>query len=602
VLTGRIDRAGRLEVASTSERAHVQDCEALFYGYIANRGELCRRLGVAAGSDPSQAELVARAFRAWGAELHEHVLGQFAAVVVDGRTRRALLTRDSVGLAPLFYSVRGDVLAFSTHLTDLVDAAAADLDEVYLADYIALGRYTTARTPYRSIARLLPGRSLRWAEGRLKELQAWNLADVPAEPPASDAELAERFRELLTEAVRGALPRTGPVWSDLSGGLDSSSVTSVAALLDRPRLSAFSVVAPGWGSSDELRWMSAVVDQYDLPWQRLDVRSVLPFSRLPSGLIGEPTAAIANLEQAFAKDDLTARHGVTATLSGYGGDVVLGAFSGPVPTHLADPLFDGHPIATLRAVRDWARGAEEPRSYGYWLLRCVVQLGVDHMRGRSAIRGLQLPLQHWISRDYARAMRVEDRSVARLAPRCRQPGRQQLADRLWASAVAVCSVPQRRPAYEVRCPLLDRRLVEFMSGIPWDQRLRPDQDRHLQRRALEGVLPERVRRRDDKGTGSRALIEGLRQSPDWFEYLTDDPLMARHGIADAERWRQAVRQARVGQLNGDQFFMAGVAIEAWLRQLDEHRRELLRRDPPPGTPAGSPRTAAGGPLRHAGSR
>jgi asparagine synthase (glutamine-hydrolysing) len=129
------------------------------------------------------------------------------------------------------------------------------------------------------------------------------------------------------------------------------------------------------------------------------------------------------------------------------------------------------------------------------------------------------------------------------------------------------TAPVTPNSYEVRFPLLYRPLVEFMSAIPWEQKMRPRCDRYLQRRALKGVLPEVVRRRASKARGTWSLVEGLRRSKEWVQYLCDSPLMAEHGLADAEEWRQAVRQAAVGQTHGDMYFMAGVAVEAWLKGL-----------------------------------
>ena len=571
---GRLDRAAGLDVDAGARPAapvECEGCEVLVEGYVANRDELRLRFG--AGRQTRDAELIAHAFRAWGRGLHEHVLGEFAAVIADRRAGVALLTHDSLGLRPLFHVQRGDGLEFSTRLADLVDeAAVADLDEEYIADYVALGRYTNERTPYRPIKRLLPGRSLWWSGGRLEHVRGWELAGVGESRCRDDAEYAEAFRALLTEAVRGALPARGVAWSDLSGGLDSSSVVSIAARLGAPGLAAYSIVLPGFPEADEQRWMRAVVEHHELPWQRLDLETALPFARLPTGFLGEPTPAAVDGAQVRAKQELLGAHDVTTMLTGYGGDISLGQFGGPVPPYLADPLFDGRPVTMLRGVRDWKAGARESRSYMYWFLRGVVQPAVDHVRGRSRVRGSQLPPQPWIEPDYLRRMGLEERSGRPFAPRGRHPGVQWAADAFWCAALAMGGVPQVQRSYDVRSPLLYRPLVEFMYGIPWQQRMRPDCDRYLQRHALKGILPELVRNRTSKGTGSRVIIEGLRRSPDWFEYLTDEPLIAEHGIADADNWRLAVRQARVGQTNGDQFFEAGVAIEAWLKQLREHRR------------------------------
>ncbi len=576
---GRIDRAGRLATDAGTPARHL-GLDVLVHGALDDRTELGRRLGIDAARCAGDGELLAHAYRAWGRELQAQVVGQFAAVVVDPRAGTALLTHDALGLAPLFYAERGAELAFSTDLVGLIDsAAAAALDEEYLADYLALGFIKDERTPYRGIRRLLPGRSLWWADGRVRELRGWSLAGVAPVRCRDDGEYEERFRALLTAAVRAGLEGAGPVWSDCSGGLDSSSVTAVAAMLGGHELTAYSVVTPDYPESDERRWMRAVVERYELPWQQLDIATVLPFSRLPDEFAGEPSAAVIEVAQLRAQRELLAAHGVTTVLTGRGGDAVLGASPGPVATHLADPLFEGRPLAALRGVRAWQQESPERRSGAYWLLRSVVAPTVAHLRGESVRAGVRLPLQAWLQPDYVVRTGLRERVRRRLAPRCRQPGRQPLADSLWLAALATSSPLQRGQPFAVRAPLLYRPLVEFMCAIPWEQRLQPRCDRYLQRRALAGVLPELVRRRASKAGGSRPFIEGLRRSREWFGYLTDDPLLARHGIVDADRWRHAVRKAGLGETHGDQYFLAGVAVEAWLRQLAEHRRRLASTTP-----------------------
>ena len=546
-------------------------CRVLVSGYLADRSELRRRLGLDSATNPGDGVLLAAAFRCWGRDLSAHVLGEYAAVIYDSKARTALLTHDSLGLAALFYSVRRDALFFATNLSDLVDEAACqEFDNEYFADYLALGFVVTDRTPYSSIHRLLPGRSLCWCEGKLTELKTWDLADVPAIRCRSNEEYEERFRVLLEAGVRSAVDTSASVWVSLSGGLDSSTVACVAARLGRV-LPAFSVVSPAWPDTDEVKWMRAVVEAYDLPWHPVDVETVLPFSKLPRHFLAEPTEMVVDEGLLSSQNELLGCG--TVLLNGNGGDMVFAGFPGAIPVHLADPLFELRPLDALRGAREWMRGAREKRSHGFWLLRGLVEPAVCHLAGRHLQGADRLPLPPWLRRSYADSMRLQERSRRRRAPRCQQPGRQALWDAIWACSVSEAPYPEQ--SYTGRRPLMYRPLVEFMCGIPWEQKLRPRCDRYLQRRALKAILPEIVRRRAWKPTGTCALVEGLNRSPEWQEFLNDRPAMADRGLADAEAWRQAVRQAAAGQTHGDKFFLAGVAIEAWLKLL--HHRPVRNR-------------------------
>jgi asparagine synthase (glutamine-hydrolysing) len=363
-------------------------------------------------------------------------------------------------------------------------------------------------------------------------------------------------------------------------------VASIAAAIGLPGLAAWSAYCPGFAQTDERRWMRDVVEMYGLPWHLVNLEQALPFSAPPGRFIGEPTIAVINQAQTRAADELLSANGVEVLLSGHGGDAVLGAFPGPEPTALADPLFEFDLASALTGLRHWRRESTERRSYSYWVKNCLWAPSVRHLRGHGIASAPRLPMQPWLRKDYAARWDLERRRLRRYARPCRTPGRQQLADSLWVAALQRSLDAQRRRSFTTRSPLMARPLVEFMAGIPFDQRMRPRCDRYLQRRALRGILPESVRRRAGKGVGTPVFVEGLSRSPAWIDYLTDGSRLAAHGIADPDRWGSAVRQAAVGQTHGDQFFHAGLALEVWFRQLEAHRRSIAGQFAAPPFPSG----------------
>jgi asparagine synthase (glutamine-hydrolysing) len=579
-IAGRIvRRVGILVPESAPAATESLDCQVLVWGNLANRKDLAERLGVPNSGPKSDTSLIAAAYRLWGEQLPSHVLGEFAVALYDRHTDRAFLTHDSLGLTSLYYSnadrVDGhaDELTFATHLVDLLDGeVTARLDEEYLADFLARGSITTARTPFLAIRRLLPGCSLSWASGHVTESRHWSLADAPPVALRDDEEYESRFRTSLEAGVRGAIDGARVVWTHLSGGLDSSTVASIAARLEAPGLAAWSVYCPRFADVDERKWMREVVDRYRLPWHLVNIEETLPFSAPPADFLGEPSISVIHTALSRANDRLYAAHGVEVILSGHGGDGVLGASPGPEASHLADYLFAGNLVGALRGIYRWRRESTERRSYSYWLQHCLLRPALQHLRGQGISAAPRLPLQPWFQPEYQERMHLDQRRRQRYAARCQTPGRQQLADGLLVAALRNSLDAQRQRNHRVYNPLLYRPLVEFMCAIPLEQNLRPKCDRYLQRRALKGILPESIRRRASKGVGTPTFVEGLSRSPEWVDYLTQDSRLAAYGIADAGLWRLAVQQASVGQTNGDQFFHAGLAVEVWLRQLEEHRR------------------------------
>jgi asparagine synthase (glutamine-hydrolysing) len=224
---GVLTNSGILDItdhlgASTPEE--YLGCKVLMRGYIADKVELSRCLGLKPSTRTSDVELMSYAFRKWGRSFQSHVLGEFAAVIFDMQTKTGLLTHDALGLVPLFYTQKPNGLFFSTDILDIVDNKSSEaLDQEYLADLISIGFITGDRTPYSRVRRLLPGRSLWWFGGQFEEIKTWNLADLPAVRCSNDLEYEEQFRSLLEAGVQASLDEQGVNWIALSGGVDSSS-------------------------------------------------------------------------------------------------------------------------------------------------------------------------------------------------------------------------------------------------------------------------------------------------------------------------------------------------------------------------------------------
>jgi asparagine synthase (glutamine-hydrolysing) len=543
-----------------------EGCRTLFRGHLADRRGVAARLGAAPGA--AAEDVLALAYRRWGEALTRFVLGEYAAVVADEAAKTALLVHDALGLVPLFYSQRPGELVFATHLTELVGiVGTGELDEAYIADYLATGEIPGERTPYALIRRLLPGESLRWSPDRVVARSVWSLAQADVELPASERGYDERLLGLLHDAVGGAVAGGERAWAELSGGLDSSTVVSIAASAGR-NPEAISFVYPRWPAADESRFMKAVAERWNVPHHSLDASVLLPFTEPPSGFFPEPTPSIYMGRLANARDELLASHGVDVLLTGIGGDQVFGADAG-MPFHLGDALFSRRPWRALRDLPEWnARGA---RSMAHTIWHELLAPAIRHARGRQVWRAPSKDLPDWIDPAYRAAMALESRCAHRLAPRCETPSRQFVADELWNIGLNVSARGRRGARHETRHPLLFLPLVEFMSCVSWRYKIHPSGDRVLQRRALRDVLPEAVLRRRSKAGGTWALVEGIRTSSVWSELLCDRPEMVERGIADRDRWRLAVRQARMGQLHGDRFFMTAVALEAWLQQMRRAR-------------------------------
>ncbi len=190
---------------------------------------LRRRLDHGAGRDVSA--LVQEAYREWGAqEFAAHLYGDFALVLWDSAAKRLVLVRSQSGLYPLFHAQRGAELHFATTPQTLLGGTYARPDEQALAEWLVLRPRLSDRTLFAGVHRVSPGTSLIFEQGRLSIARHWHPESVKPLHLRDHREYADALRETLRTAVNDRLPEApGDVAAQLSGGLDSSSVTALAA-------------------------------------------------------------------------------------------------------------------------------------------------------------------------------------------------------------------------------------------------------------------------------------------------------------------------------------------------------------------------------------
>ncbi len=460
----------------------AQGCVAVSRGYIANADALDAEARTRGCAPPrSDDERFALAYRWWGIELQAKVLGEYAVAVFDEHERRLLVTRDAIGIVPVFVGERRGTLVAGSHLDDVLELAGdAALDEEYFADLFALARPAGARTPYRSIRRVKPGHSLEWKDGRLTEHRTWSLADTPPLRLANDAEYDERMRELLVQAVRTSLRADGPVWCELSGGLDSSTVASVAAASCGRTLPAVSVVYEKSRSADERPWMRPVVQRYGLPWHQVDGDTPPPFTELPPRF-AEPNETMTPWAMHRRCVELIERNGVGVVLTGHGGDLIFGG-DAQNAHHLADPLARFDVAATVRGVADWQRRNPLKRSSLHWASANVAAPWLRLLRGKTLLYDgtPDYRVAQWIDERYARTMHLAQRQHRRYAPRADTPYRQYFIEALaHTGESAGMARDVGNTAFAYRSPLLYRPLVEFFFAIPPEQRAPAESRPHL---------------------------------------------------------------------------------------------------------------------------
>jgi asparagine synthase (glutamine-hydrolysing) len=451
-------------------------------------------------------ELILRAYLRWGESCVEHLLGDFAFAIWDGRSRRLFCARDHFGVKPFFYAHRPECFVFSNTL-DCVrrhPAVSDRLDDLAIADFLLFDQnQNAAGSAFADIRRLPPAHTLVWSDGELQLRRYWTL---PIDEPVylkSRRDYVEQFRYLLRQSVRDRL-RTDRVTVFMSGGLDSPLLAATARdLLDSPSsVSALTCVYDHLIPDNERHYAGLVARHLGIPIHfhiNDDPSRVKPrqLQRLGSP---EPVADPWLRVNSRAEYCEVASRGRVA-LYGEGPDNAL--------------YYEWRPhLECLFRQGRWPRLVSDVCSYLRAHRRIPVLLTLPgSIRNWRSRNESAVPFPAWLNDSFSARLDLPRRWIEAQTPVApshpvRPVGYRSLQSPLWQSLLEDCDAACTGVPVETRHPYLDLRLIRFMLSVPslpWCM------GKHLLREAARGVLPEEVRRRPKTPLSADPLFERSRQ-------------------------------------------------------------------------------------------
>src|SRR5208283_1521962 len=223
-------------------------------GRLDNRRDLLLRLREYLRGNTSDAALALAAYERWGTDGLVHLIGDWSTVIRDWTNGRIVLASDFAGVRPLYYHVRCGQVLWSSHLQSLVERTGiSELDERYVAGFLTFGGCPN-HTPYKGVGSVPAGHAVCVSPKEITIRPFWTLPTGDVIRYQSEHRYEEQLRALFREAVAVRLQTDSPVLAELSGGLDSSSVVSMASELMR----AGAVSAPRLVTASYL-WRNSVV-------------------------------------------------------------------------------------------------------------------------------------------------------------------------------------------------------------------------------------------------------------------------------------------------------------------------------------------------------
>jgi asparagine synthase (glutamine-hydrolysing) len=530
-------------------------------------------------------EVLLHLFAEDGPEALRKLIGMFAFAVWDAREKRLFAARDHFGVKPFYYTAAGGAFAFASEIKALVGTGGlrAELDRTGLADYVTFQFALGEKTLFRGVRKLLPGHYLTVEAGREPVVRRYWDVSFEVDTHHTETYFQQRLRELLDDSIRLQLRADVPVGAHLSGGLDSTTVTCLAAQAGASPLHTFSGGFADGPAFDETRYARLAAERVGTVHHEVFPGAADFVALMPklAYAMDEPAAGPGLFPQ-YAVSKLAAGH-VKVVLGGQGGDEIFGGYT-------------RYLVAYLEAcIRGGIEGTQEDHRYIVTfesILPNLAQLrGYEPMMRQFMAEGL-------FDSQERRYFRLVDRSADMLgpldpaawremttgyqpyeafhaafdAPECHSLINKMTRFDLKTLLPALLHVEDRTSmsvSLESRVPLLDHRIVELVASMPPMVKFKGGRSKHVFREVVAGLVPDEIYQRQDKMGFPVPLNRWYREEP--VRGFVRDVLLGR-----AARERGLVRPGGVeAMLDGERDYGRGLwgllNVELWARTfLDGH--------------------------------
>ncbi|BCH22810.1 asparagine synthase (glutamine-hydrolyzing) [Mesorhizobium sp. L-8-3] len=547
----------------------------------------------------SDTEVILQLYQELGEDFVSGLNGDFAFAIWDAPRRRLILARDRMGVRPLFYTWRAGTLYFASEVKALlqVPGIVAEIDPVALDQIFTLWAPIAPRTAFKDISELAPGRIMVVERGRARSRAYWSLGfpDAGEEAaPRSEARIAEELRALLEDATRIRLRADVEVGSFLSGGLDSSIISALAARIAPAGLRTFAVTFED-AEFDESPFQSVMVEA-------LDTRHHMVACR-PDDIAGVFPVAERHMERPVLRTAPAPLYLLSGLVRDEGLKVVLSGEG-------ADEVFAGYDLFKESRIRRFC-GRQPGSRIRPHLFRKIYPY----------LPGLQKQSPEYLAAFFGAGTDAPDDPLFSHRPRIRATSgakiffSQELRDTLAgydAAEELAGTLPEdfRRwhplhqaqfietsfllPGYilssqgdrmamahgvETRFPFLDHRLVEFAARIPAGLKLRGLREKHILREAAADLLPPSIGRRPKqpyRAPDSRAFAG---PSGDYVGELLSPSALAAGGLFNPQATTKLLEKSRrgaIGSFRDNAAFVGIVSAQLWLRSFATRETSRLR--------------------------
>lgn len=492
-----LSAAGQQPMSDATHHFHLT-----FNGEIYNHEEVRRELEARGHvfRTRTDTEVLLEAYSAWGAQCLDRLDGMYAFALYDDLARRLFIARDRAGEKPLYYDASGGRIVFASELKALMSSptVSREVDLEALNHYLTYGYVPNAKCILKGVRKLPPAHAMTYdvADGETDIWPYWQLPDPGTGEECSEEQLVEALDGLLFNSVRDRMVADVPVGILLSGGVDSSLITALAARASSKPVRTFTISFPGQGAFDEAPYARLVSEHFGTEHTELAAEDfsadILP--RLVHQY-DEPNAD-SSLIPTYLVSRLIREH-ATVALGGDGGDELFGGYRHYQRLQLFDRLrgldLGNVGSATAQGLAHLLPIGMKGRTYLFGLNGSAAHAiaHVDMFFDAAARRSL---VSDGVWREMAQSDTPENAKKAICDPAqstLQQATKADFSTYLAEDILAKVDRASMLTSLEVRAPWLDHRVIEFaFSQVPDHLKATERELKILPKRLARRLLPQ----------------------------------------------------------------------------------------------------------------
>lgn len=473
-----------------------------------NRNDLCAALAIepAEARETTDTKLILLSFLKWGEDCVYQLEGDFAFAVWDRTERVLFLARDHIGARPLYWRRYQGSLVFSSDIRALrgFDDLDWSIDTDIVAAYLKNASRPLPKPFFRDLFTVPPGETVTFDHAHSKSVTWWNPRALDTVRLGSEEEYVAQYRALTERAIAAAVATDFPVGAHFSGGFDSTTVTVLAqqALRDQDRSlraaypwsPAISEAHPDMGPGDERRRISRIAEKhgFDCHFGTGEIPDAAAYFDRHLELDGT-----ADLIDEYPVLQKAGQDGIRVMLSGWGGDE---AFSSHGFGYLAWLLRNLRLGQAFDVTRRYAGGLRNPKG----MAKAIWDQGIrpmlpDRIYAHVSPYPDYFPRHGFANPDFlaqAEPDKYTNHPEARWRPDPIAYARDMIARGHLSARTETWAAWSAPHGFQYRYPLLNRRLLEFILGLPPDILQGNGRSRYLLRRAFDDILPRSLTKSD----------------------------------------------------------------------------------------------------------